>query len=63
MIPPVTPLVLAQRSCLGLPPPRVAHRRRLIEKENQNVFFGAAGFSVARAKVMLAKISRQNIDA
>lgn len=34
VIPPVTPLVLAQRSCLGLPPPRVAHRRRLIKKEN-----------------------------
>lgn len=34
VMPPVTPLVLAQRSCLGLPPPRVAHRRRLIKKEN-----------------------------
>lgn len=59
----VTPLVLAQRSHLGLPPPRVAHRRRLIKRETQNVFFGAAGVSVERAKAMPAKISRQSIDA
>lgn len=34
VIPPVTPLVLTQRMRLGLPPPRAAHRRRLINKEN-----------------------------
>lgn len=33
MIPPVTPLVLAQRSCLGLPPPDLANRRKVIGKE------------------------------
>ena len=34
VIPPMTPVVLTQRSHLGLPPPRVARRRRLVEKEN-----------------------------
>ena len=34
VLPPVTPLVLTQRSRLGLPQPRVARRRRLVEKEN-----------------------------